>query len=144
VKEHEAAISQVTSRGADFEAFREFMKVRAALDAPLSKESTKPRWARLLRILYFGKQRAFANFFNELSALKEDKSQRLVVAYRAGHWMTRKGSTPAPSTRAYKECTQCLVTMSIDGFRTSYTSIMSWGVYLRVSRWKSASRALRM
>jgi hypothetical protein len=34
--------------------------------------------------LYCGKQRAFANFFNQLSALKEDENQRLVVAYGAG------------------------------------------------------------
>jgi hypothetical protein len=30
------------------------------------------------------KKRAFANFFNQLSALKDDERQRLVVAYRSG------------------------------------------------------------
>jgi hypothetical protein len=40
--------------------------------------------------LYCGKQRAFANFFNQLSALKEDENQRLVVAYGAGRWKTQK------------------------------------------------------
>jgi len=34
--------------------------------------------------LYGGKQCAFANFFSQLSAFKEDESQRLVGAYGAG------------------------------------------------------------
>jgi len=46
--------------------------------------------------LYCGKQRAFANFFNELSALEEDESQTLVVAYEAGRSMNQKRSIPAP------------------------------------------------
>jgi hypothetical protein len=60
-------------------------------------------------------------FFNELSALKEDENQRLVVAYGAGHWKTQKGCTPAPTTRAYKEYARRLVTIPVDEFRTSYT-----------------------
>jgi len=71
--------------------------------------------------LYCGKQRAFANFFNELSALKEDENQRLVVAYGAGHWKTQKGCTPAPTTRMYKGCARRFATMPADRFRTSYT-----------------------
>jgi len=34
--------------------------------------------------LHGGRQRAFTSFFNELSALKESDSQRLVEAYWAG------------------------------------------------------------
>ena len=71
--------------------------------------------------LYFGKQRAFANFFNQLSALKDGESQRLVVAYGAGQWKTQKGTTPAPTTRVYKECARGFVTIPVDEFRTSYT-----------------------
>jgi len=71
--------------------------------------------------LYSGRQRAFANFSNELSALKDDEGQRLVVAYGAGHWKTQKGTTAAPTTRTYKECAQRFVTVSIVEFRTSYT-----------------------
>jgi hypothetical protein len=71
--------------------------------------------------LYCRKQRAFANFFNELSALKEDESQRLVIAYGAGRWMTQKGTTPAPTTRTYKECARRFVTVPVDEFRISYT-----------------------
>jgi len=71
--------------------------------------------------LYGGKQRAFTNFFNQLSALKEDESQGLVVAYGAGRWKTQKGTTPAPTTRTYKECARRFVTIPIDEFRTSYT-----------------------
>jgi hypothetical protein len=69
-KDHLEALSEVTNRGADFEAFRELMKVRIAHWDALWEEYTKPRWARLRMNLYGGKQRAFANFFNQLSALK--------------------------------------------------------------------------
>jgi len=67
------------------------------------------------------KQRAFANFFNELSALKEDESQRLVLAYGAGRWKTQKGTTPAPTTRMYNGCARRFATIPVDGFRTSST-----------------------
>jgi len=52
--------------------------------------------------------------------LKEDESQRLFVAYGAGCWKTQKGTTPAPTTRIYKECARRFVTIPIDEFRTSY------------------------
>jgi len=84
MKDHLEALSEVTSRGADFTAFRKVMEVRVAHWDALWEEYTKPRWARLRMNLYCGKQRAFASFFNELSALKEDESQSLVVAYGAG------------------------------------------------------------
>jgi len=121
MKDHLEALSEVASRGADFEAFRKFMKVHVAhWDAPW-EEYTKPRWARFRMNLYCGKQRAFANFFNQLSALKEDESQRLVVAYGAGRWKTQKLCTPAPTTRTYKECAHRFVTLPVGEFRTSYT-----------------------
>jgi hypothetical protein len=60
----------VTSRRADFEAFREFMEVRARHWDALRGEYTKPWWARLRMNLYISKQQAVANFFNQLSALK--------------------------------------------------------------------------
>jgi hypothetical protein len=91
MKDHLEASSEVTSRGADFEAFREFMEARAAHWDALWKESTKPRWARLRMNFCCGKQRAFSNFFNQLSARRENESQRLVVAYGAGRWKTQKG-----------------------------------------------------
>jgi len=90
MKEHLEALSEVTTRGADSNAFREFMEVRVAHWDSLWEEYTKPRWARLLMNLYCGKRLAFANFFSQLSALKEDESQRLVVAYGAGRWRTQK------------------------------------------------------
>jgi len=121
IKDHLEAMSEVTSRGADFQAFLKFMKVRVAHWEALWEEYTKPRWARLRMNLYCGKQRAFANFFNQLSALKVDVSQRLVVAYGAGRWKTQKGCTPAPTTRTYKECARRFVTIPVDEFRTSYT-----------------------
>jgi hypothetical protein len=120
VKEHLEAISQASSRGADLEAFLEFMQVRVGHDEALWKEYTKPRWARLRVNLLCGKQRAFANFFIPLSALEEVKSQRLVVAYGAGRWVPGKESIPAPSTSAHKECAHCFVTIAIDAFRTSH------------------------
>jgi len=99
MKDHLEAMSEVTSRGADLDAFRKFMEVRVAHWDALWEEYTKPRWARLRMNLYGGMQRAFANFLNQLSDLKEDKSQRLIVAYGAGRWKTQKGTTPAPTTR---------------------------------------------
>jgi hypothetical protein len=62
MKDHLEALSEVTSRGADFEAFRKFMEVRMAHWDALWEEYTKPRWARLRMNLYCGNQRAFANF----------------------------------------------------------------------------------
>jgi len=70
---------------------------------------------------YCGKQRAFANFFNELSALTEDESHRLVVAYGAGRWASKTDTTPVPSTRTYKECARHFAAMPVHVFRTSYT-----------------------
>ena len=102
MKDHLKALSEVTSRGADFKAFREFMEVRVAHWDALWEECRKPRWARLRMNLYGGRQRAFAKIFNELSALKENESQRLVVAYGAGRWKTQKGCAPAPTTRVDK------------------------------------------
>jgi len=121
MKDHFEALSKVMGRGADCKAFRKFMKVRVAHWDALWEEYTKPRWIRLRMNLYCGKQRAFANFFNQLSALKEDENQRLVVAYGAGRWKTQKGTTPAPTTRTYKECARRFVTIPVDDFRTSYT-----------------------
>jgi len=60
-------------------------------------------------------------FFNQPSALKEDQSQRLVEAYGARRWKTKKGCTPAPTTRVYKECARRFVTIPVDEFRTLYT-----------------------
>ena len=121
MKDHLKALSEVTSRGTDFEAFRKFMEDRFAHWDALWEEYTMPLWACLRMNLYCGKQRAFANFFNQLSALKEDQSQRLVVAYGAGRWKTQKGTMPPPTTRTHKECAQRLVTIPVDEFRTSYT-----------------------
>jgi len=120
-KDHLEALSEVTSRGADFEAFRKFIKVCVAHWDALWEEYTKPRWARLRMTLYGGKQRAFSNLFNQLSALKEDKTQRLVVAYGAGRWKIQKGTTPAPTTRTSKERARRFVTIPVDEFRASYT-----------------------
>jgi hypothetical protein len=69
--------------------------------------------------LYCVKQRAFANFFNELSALKEDESQRHVVAFGAGCWASKKWCTPAPTTRTYKERARRFATIPIDEFQSS-------------------------
>jgi len=121
MKDHLEDLSEVTSRGADFDAFRKFVEVRMAHWDVLWEEYTMSRWARLRMKLFCGKQRAFANFFNQLSALKENENQKLVVAYGAGRWKTQKGTTPAPTTRTYKECAQRFVTIPVDEFRTSYT-----------------------
>jgi len=83
MKEHLEAMSEMTRRGADFRAFLKFMEVCVAHWKALWEEYTKPRWARLRMNSYSGKQHAFANFFNQFSALKENESPRLVVAYEA-------------------------------------------------------------
>jgi len=121
MEDHLEALSEVTSRGAGLQAFRKLMEIRVAHWEALCNEYTNPRRARLRMNLYCGKQRAFANFFNQLSTLKEDESQRLVVAYGAGRWKNRKGTTPAPTTRTYKECARRFATIPVDEFRTSYT-----------------------
>jgi len=90
MKDHLEALSEVTRRGADCGVFRKSMEVRVAHSDPLWEEYTKPRRARLRMNLYCGKQRVFVNFFNQLSALKEDKARGLVVACGAGRWKTQK------------------------------------------------------
>jgi hypothetical protein len=97
------------------------MEVRVAHWDALWEEYTKPRWALLRMNLYGERQRAFANLFNQLSALKEDQSQRLVVAYGARRWKTKKGYTPAPTTRTYKDSARRFVTIPLDEFRTLHT-----------------------
>jgi len=116
MKDHLEALSEMTSRGADFEAFWEFLEVHVAHWDALWEEYTKLRSARLRMNLYCEKQRGFPNFFNELSALKENESQRLVVAYGAGRWASKKGTTPAPTTRTIKECARRFVTIPVDEF----------------------------
>jgi len=117
---HEEEFSKVTSRGADFRAFREFMEAQAAHDCEMWKWSRKPRRARQHVNLYCGKQRAFTNFFNQLSVLKVVKSQRIVISYGAGRFVPGRRSAPAPSTRANKECAYLFIPFPIDEFRTSY------------------------
>jgi hypothetical protein len=100
----------VTSRGAHFQAFLSFTRIRAAHDEELWNEYTKPpRCVRQRTKMHQGKPCAFNNF-NEFSALKEDKSQKLVVAYGAGrpqkrahqrrrHEHTRNARTVFPQCR---------------------------------------------
>jgi len=67
VRERLEARREVTSREADFVAVREFMEVRVAHLEAVWKEYAKPMRAPLRPNLYCGKQRAFDNFFNQLS-----------------------------------------------------------------------------
>jgi len=143
MKDHLEAMSEVTSRGADFQTFLKFMEVRAAHWEALWKEYTNRRWAPLRVNLYCGKRRALANFFNQLSALKEHKSQRLVVAYGARRWASKKRCAPSPTTRAYKECAYRFVTIPIDEFRTTNTH-HQLGCKRQRLEMKSASRPLRI
>jgi hypothetical protein len=92
VKDHLEATSEMTCRGADYRAFREFMKVRVAHWEALWREYTKPRWAFQRMNLYCGKQRTFNILFSQLSALKECKRQRPVVAYGAIRWASKTGA----------------------------------------------------
>jgi hypothetical protein len=92
--------------------------------------------------LYCGKQRAFANFFNQLSALKEDESQRLVVAYRAGCSASKKGTAPVPTARTYKECARRFFTIPVHEFRTSYTH-HEMGCTLQTVEMEKCQRAVR-
>jgi len=91
MKENLEALCEVTSRGADINAFLKFLDARVSRWDALWEENRKPRWARLRMNLYCGKQRALANFFSEFTALKEDESRRLVAAYGARRWKTQKG-----------------------------------------------------
>jgi hypothetical protein len=84
VKDQLEAMSEVTIRHADFQDLPEFMDTQAAHVEELRKEYRKQRCARQRLNLYRENQRAYANDFNPLSALKEDERQRLVEAYGAG------------------------------------------------------------
>lgn len=121
VKVELEALSTVSSRGADFASFRGFMAVHVTHEFYLWREYTKPRWARQRLRLYGGKKRSFDGFFKELEDMRVDKSRRMVVAYGAGRSVATKGSTPAPSTRAFNECKKCFTTIPVDEFRTTYT-----------------------
>jgi hypothetical protein len=97
------------------------MEVRMTHWDTLCKEYTNPRWARLRMNLYCGRQRAVADFLNQLSALVDDDSERLVVAYGAGRWNTQKGTSPDPTMRVYKDCARRFVMIRVEEFRMSYT-----------------------
>jgi len=70
MKDRLEAMSEVTSRNADFQAFLKFMEVRVAHWDALWEEYTKPRWVRLRMNVYGGRQRAFANFFQSVERLE--------------------------------------------------------------------------
>jgi hypothetical protein len=120
-------LSAVSSRGSDLNAFRAYVAVHIRHGTRLWTEYTKPRWARQRFRLYGGKKRAFSNFLNELEAIRRETSRadgiarRLVVAYGNGRAVAMRGCTPAPSTRAFAECSHRFVTVPVDEFRTSYT-----------------------
>jgi hypothetical protein len=97
------------------------MAVRILHNERLWAEYTKPGWANQRLRLYGGKKSSFAKFFNELDTLRLDKLRRPVMAFGAGKAVARKGCTAAPSTRAFKECQQRMVTIPIEEFRTTYT-----------------------
>jgi len=127
VKEHLEAISQMTSRGADFQAFLELMKIRAAHYEALWKEYTETSWARQRTSLCGEKKRAFTNFFNQLGALKVVKSQRLVAACGTGRWASKKGTFQLhlqERTKSTHIVFSQYLWMSSE--RHAYT--MSWGV----------------
>jgi len=121
MREHLEAMKELTTRRAGSEAFRVFIGgSRRSFGASVRRVYKAPV-VRLRMNLYAGKQRAFANFFNQLGTLEEDERQRLVVAYGAGRWAPKKETTSSPTTRVYKECPRRFVTTSEDEFRTSYT-----------------------
>jgi len=69
VKEYLEAVIQVTSRGAEFQAFREFMKPQTAHQQERWKAYIKLWWAHQRMNLDGGKQLAFTNYINQLSTL---------------------------------------------------------------------------
>jgi len=115
------ALSTVSTKGTSLATFRESMAVYNIYKDDLWGEYTKPRWARQRFRLYGGKKRVFATFLNEVEKMIPTTSKRIVVAYGSGRAMASKGSTPAPSTRAYKEFQNRFITVPVDEFRTTYT-----------------------
>jgi len=115
------ALSTVSTKGASLATFQEFMAVYNIYKGDLWGEYTKPRWARQRFRLYGGKKRVFATFLNEVEKMIPTTSKRIVIAYGAGRAVAMKGSTPAPSTRAYNEFRNRFITIPVDEFRTTYT-----------------------
>lgn len=58
--------------------------------------------------------------FQRAERPQRGRESKARVAYGAERWASKKGTTPAPSTRAYKESARRFVTIPTDEFRTSY------------------------
>lgn len=79
---------------------------------------SQKKWARQRFRLYSGKQKCYANFFNNLKDVSSDKE--LVIAYGdAGFSSTCKNEVSAPTTKIKSECMKRFKTVSIDEFRTT-------------------------
>jgi len=134
VKDQLDDLSGVSSRGASLQNFRDYVERHTIHSEQLWGEYTKPRWARQRMRLYGGKKRSFDTFFNELEDLRTDKSRRMVIAFGAGRAVAMKGSTPAPSSRAFRECQRRFVTVSVEEFRSTYTHAETGQVLAQVGK----------
>jgi len=138
-------LSRVSSRGANMANFRDYVAMHETHKENLWGEYTKPRWARQRFRLYGGKKRSIDGFLNELQALCRDKNRRIVVAYGAGRAVAKRGCTPAPSTRMFREFQKRFLTIPVDEFRTTYTHYEKGNVLMQVEkRRRQRTRIQRM
>jgi len=88
-----------------------------------------------------GKKRVRGMFMNQLSALKQDKSQRLVIGYAAGRRVSKKLAYQLHrQERARSAHTVSSQYLQMSSERPTCTR--GWGIRFWRSRWKSASGAL--
>jgi len=127
-------LSRVSSRGANMASFRDYVAVHTMHRGALWGEYTKTRWARQRFRLYGGKKRSIDGFLNELEASCRDKTKRIVVAYGTGRAVAKRGCTPAPSTRMFREFQKRFLTVPTDEFRSTYTHCERGSVLAQVEK----------
>jgi transposase len=115
--------STVSPKGLNVVKLALFMEVYNVHKRSLWTEYTRDRWGRQRLRLYGGKKRSFAKFFDELKQDPEcpESPRRVVLAYGNANFPSggSKGKQAVPTTRAYRECAQRVLTIDVDEFRTS-------------------------
>ena len=102
-----SAMSTVSTKGVNFNAFRDYVDAYRTHCDTLWDEYLRPRWARQRLSLYGGKKRVFARFFNNMKQHLDAAypGRRIVIAYGSAKFAPGgPNEVSVPTSRAYKEC----------------------------------------
>jgi hypothetical protein len=136
------ALSQVSSKGANFDTFLTFVAVHVQHLTKLWVAYLRPHWAQQRLRLYGGKKRVFALFFNKVAAGAQP-GQRTIVAFGSAKFEAGgKGEVSVPTTRAYKECCYRFITKATSEHLTTKKHYGT-GDLLQLVRRKSDGKIIR-